>query len=66
MSNELAILANFLNICDQWDIYVKAGKIDFVSHEQNLLLQIRFLFIQFLKQQLCLLTPTNKDYINDS
>ena len=42
MSNKLAILASFLNICDQWDLTVKAGKIDFVSHEPNLLVKMKF------------------------
>ena len=40
--NKLAILASFLNICDQWDLNTKAGKIGSVSHEPNLLVKMKF------------------------
>ena len=42
ISNKLAILASFLNICDQCDLIVKAGKIDSVSYKANSLVKMKF------------------------
>ena len=48
ISNKLVIFASFLNICDQWDLTEKAEKIDSVSYEPNLLVKMKFLFVDLV------------------
>ena len=41
ISNKLNILGSFLSWCDQYDLYMNAGIIEFLSLEQVLLVKLK-------------------------